>query len=428
MGWRSWRDHRRTRNLLSHLSTRVRTQPGTESDERHGTAPYNPSVPVTLGSARLTSRLDGHRVGLVANPASVDGAFRHVAETVASLPGVTLAALFGPQHGFRSDVQDNMVETDHARHPVLDVPVYSLYGETREPTGAMLSGLDLLVIDLQDVGTRVYTYIHTMTNCLRACAAQGVPVVVCDRPNPLGGMRVEGPVVEPGFESFVGLFPIPLRHGLTIGELARLCNETFGLHATLEVLPLEGWRRDQYQDETGLAWVLPSPNLPTLDSAIVYPGMVLLEGTNLSEGRGTTRPFELLGAPWLDGARLAAAMNDLRLPGVHLRPAEFRPTFQKHAGQTCGGCQIHVVDRATFRPVQTAVALLQICRRLVPDRFAWRQPPYEYETVIPPIDILSGSDRLRRQLDDEVPYAAIADGWAAGLDAFRPLRESYLLY
>ena len=393
-----------------------------------GSIPYNPPVSVTLGSARLASRLDGKRVGLVANPASVDAGLRHVVDAVAALPGVELAALFGPQHGFRSDLQDNMVETEHARHPVLDVPVYSLYGETRAPTGAMLAGLDVLVIDLQDVGTRVYTYIHTMTSCLRACAAHGVPVVVCDRPNPVGGAAVEGAVVEPGFESFVGLFPIPMRHGLTIGELARLCNETFGLHAALEVLPLEGWQREMYQDDTGLPWVLPSPNLPTLESAMTYPGMVLLEGTNLSEGRGTTRPFEIVGAPWLDAHRLADALHELRLPGVHFRPANFQPTFQKHASQTCGGCQVHVTDRSAFRPVLTAVALLQICRRLAPDRFAWRQPPYEYETLIPPIDILYGSDQLRQQLDDERPYTTIADGWATGLDAFRPLRERYLLY
>ena len=385
-------------------------------------------MPVTLGSARLASCLDRRRVGLVANPASVDGAFRHVVDTVAAVPGVTLAALFGPQHGFRSDVQDNMVETRHDRHPVFDVPVYSLYGETRVPTGAMLSGLDLLVIDLQDVGTRVYTYVHTMTNCLRACAAHDVRVVVCDRPNPVGGVAVEGPVLEPGFESFVGLFPIPLRHGLTIGELARLCNETFGLHAVLDVVPLEGWQREMYQDDTGLPWVLPSPNLPTLDSAIVYPGMVLLEGTNLSEGRGTTRPFELVGAPWLDAHQLSDALNVLRLPGVHFRPAEFQPTFQKHAGQTCGGCQVHVTDRTLFRPILTAVALLQVCRMQAPDRFAWRQPPYEYETIIPPVDILYGSDQLRRQLDDEVPYTAIADSWVAGLHAFRTVREGCLLY
>ena len=383
---------------------------------------------VLLGSARLASRLDGERIGLVANPASVDANLVHVVDAVAALPGATLAALFGPQHGFRSDVQDNMIETDHARHARLGVPIYSLYGETREPTAEMLAGLDLLIIDLQDVGTRVYTYIHTMTNCLRACARHRVPVVVCDRPNPVGGVTVEGGMLEPGFESFVGLSPIPLRHGLTIGELANLCNEQFSLGVSLEILPLVGWRREMYHDDTGLPWVLPSPNLPTLDSAIVYPGMVLLEGTNLSEGRGTTRPFELVGAPWLEAHAVAHAMNNLSLSGVYFRPAEFQPTFQKHAGETCGGCQVHVTDRATFQPVLTTVALLDICRRQAPDRFAWRRPPYEYETVLPPIDILSGSDHLRHKLNTEVPFASIAAEWAAHLEAFDALRTRYLLY
>ena len=387
---------------------------------------------VITGSARLAAhvgaRAGGRRVGLVANPASLDAERRHVVEVAAAAPEIDLRALFGPQHGFRSDVQDNMVETGHARHARLDVPVHSLYGETRTPTPAMLSEIDLLVIDLQDVGTRVYTYVHTMTNCLRACAAGGVPVVVCDRPNPIGGDAVEGPMLRPGYESFVGQFPIPLRHGLTIGELALLCNEAFGLGCAVEVLPLAGWRRDRYHDETGLTWVPPSPNLPTLDSAVVYPGMVLLEGTNLSEGRGTTRPFEIAGAPWLDAHGLSAAMNGLGLPGVWFRPAEFQPTFQKHAGETCGGCQLHVTDRVAFRPVLAAVAFMQVCRRLAPDRFAWREPPYEYETVIPPIDILSGSDALRRALDADVPCTAIAEEWAADLDAFRPLRDRHLAY
>ena len=321
-----------------------------------------------------------------------------------------------------------MIETDHTDHPTLGVPVYSLYGETREPTAEMLTGLDTLVIDLQDVGTRVYTYIHTMTNCLAACAAHNVPVVVCDRPNPVGGVAVEGPMLEPGFESFVGQFPVPLRHGLTIGELALLCNDTFGLNATLEVLPLEGWQRESYHDDARLPWVLPSPNLPTLDSAIVYPGTVLFEGTNLSEGRGTTKPFELVGAPWLDAHRLSRLMNQLSLPGVRFRPADFQPTFQKHAGQTCGGCQLHITDRTSFQPVLTAVALLEVCRRLAPDRFAWRQPPYEYETIIPPIDILSGSDHLRQNLEAEVPYATIADAWTTSLNSFRSNRKRFLLY
>ena len=385
-------------------------------------------MPIRLGSAQLATRLSDCRIGLVANPASVDTSLQHITNFVSSLPNVRLAALFGPQHGFQSDVQDNMIETDHTDHPTLGVPIYSLYGEMREPTAEMLTGLDTLVIDLQDVGTRVYTYIHTMTNCLAACATHNVPVVVCDRPNPVGGVAVEGPMLEPGFESFVGKFPIPLRHGLTIGELARLCNDTFGLNATLEVLPLEGWQRGSYHDDTRLPWVLPSPNLPTLDSAIVYPGTVLFEGTNLSEGRGTTKPFELVGAPWLEAHRLTRLMTQLGLPGVRFRPAEFQPTFQKHAGQTCGGCQLHVTDRASFQPVLTAVALLEVCRRLAPDRFAWRQPPYEYETVIPPIDILSGSDHLRQNLEAEVPYATIADAWATSLNSFRSNRKRFLLY
>lgn len=389
---------------------------------------YNAAVSVTPGSAGLASSLTGGRVGLVANPASIDARFVHVSDLIASLPGVTLAALFGPQHGFRSDVQDNMIETDHARHPGLGVPIYSLYGETREPDATMLAGLDVLVIDLPDVGTRVYTYIHTMTNCLRACARSGVPVIVCDRPNPVGGHGVEGGMLEPGFESFVGLFPIPLRHGLTIGEMARFCNESFDLGASLEVLPMMGWHRGMYYDETGLPWVMPSPNLPTLDSAVVYPGQVLLEGTNLSEGRGTTRPFELTGAPWLDAHAVADTMNDHQLPGVHARPAEFQPTFQKHTGSPCGGCQLHVTDRATFQPVLTTVALLQTCRRLAADQFRWREPPYEYEEVKPPIDILSGSDRLRRQLDDDTPFSVIAESWESDVDAFRSRRKPFLLY
>jgi len=383
---------------------------------------------VTLGSARLPARLAGHRVGLLSNAASVDAGFRHVVDLVAGAPGVRLAALFGPQHGVRADVQDNMVETAHGRHPDLDIPVYSLYGETREPTPAMLAGLDLLVVDLQDVGTRVYTYIHTLSHCLRVCAAEGVGVVVCDRPNPIGGLAVEGPMLEPGFASFVGLHPVPLRHGLTIGEMARLCNEAFGFGAALEVLPMEGWRREMLHDATGLPWVLPSPNLPTLDSAIVYPGMVLFEGTALSEGRGTTRPFELVGAPWLSAAPLAAAMNGLALPGVHFRPAEFQPTFQKHAGVTCGGCQLHVTDRTAFRPVATAVALLSECRRQAPERFAWREPPYEYETRRPPIDILAGSARLREGIDAGLPREVVTAELDRGLEAFGRLRARYLLY
>ena len=388
------------------------------------TSETSPGIDRLLASGDLA----GRRVGLVCNPASIDAAYRHTAQRLRRAPAVTLAALFGPQHGFRSDVQDNMIETPHARHPAWDIPIHSLYSDLREPTAAMFDGLDVLVIDLQDVGTRVYTYIYTMANCLRAAGRLGLPVVVCDRPNPIGGVQVEGPLLAPGHESFVGQFPIPLRHGLTIGELARLFNDHFGVGAELQVARLDGWERPAYHDATGLPWVMPSPNLPTLDSAVVYPGAVLFEGTNLSEGRGTTRPFELLGAPWIDGEALAGRITDAALPGVVARAAHFEPTFQKHAGRPCGGCQLHVTDREAFRPVLTAVAVLQAMRRADPARFAWREPPYEYEQTKQPIDILAGSAALRRQLDADVEAAEIAAGWDADVAAFAAVRSRFLLY
>src|SRR5215510_11076554 len=296
---------------------------------------------VQLGCERLlaSSALDGKRVGVVCNPASVDSQLRHVADLFAERPAMTLAALFGPQHGFRSDVQDNMIETGHGQDCTRRVPVYSLYSETREPTAAMLAGLD---------------------------------AIVCDRPNPIGGADVEGPVLVRGYESFVGQYPIPMRHGMTIGELALLFNTEFGIGANLEVIRMEGWRREMYFDETRLPWVIPSPNMPTLDTAIVYPGTVLFEGTNVSEGRGTTRPFEIVGAPWPVAERFAEAMNRTGLPGVYFRPVVFEPTFQKHAKTACAGCQIHVLDRRTFKPVETGVALIAAFRAVGPDTFAWR--------------------------------------------------------
>ncbi len=381
-----------------------------------------------LDFPRYRSRLDGKRVGVVCNPASVDASLRHIADRLLTHQRTRLAAIFGPQHGFRSDVQENMIESAHGRDAIRRVPVYSLYSETREPTADMLRDLDVLVVDLQDVGTRIYTYIYTMANCLRAARRHAVPVVVCDRPNPIGGVAVEGPMLEAGFESFVGQFPIPMRHGLTVGELARLFNEAFGLGAELEVVPMEGWRREMYFDEAGIPWVLPSPNMPTLETAIVYPGTVLFEGTNVSEGRGTTKPFELLGAPWIEPEPFAGALNELELPGVRFRPAVFEPTFHKHARQACGGCQIHVLDRTVFRPVEAGAALLEAFRSAAPDRFAWRDPPYEYEREKPPIDILSGSAALRRQIEAGLPVGDIANSWTDGVRDFVQLRRRYLLY
>ena len=370
----------------------------------------------------------GQRVAVVCNPASIDAAYVHTADRLAADADVQLKALFGPQHGFRSDLQDNMIETPHSRDARRRVPVFSLYSETREPTAEMLEDIDVLVIDLQDVGTRVYTYIYTMANCMRAAARHGVRVVVCDRPNPVGGDAIEGATLRPEYTSFVGQFPIPLRHGMTIGEIARLFNDAFGINAALDVVPLEGWRRSMYYDDTRLPFIIPSPNLPTLDSVTVYPGAVLFEGTMLSEGRGTTRPFEFVGAPWIDGDRLCDAMNARKLPGVHFRPMFFEPTFQKHARQTCGGCQIHVLDRVIFRPVRTAVELIAEFYRQDPVRFAWREPPYEYEREKPPIDILYGSDRLRATIESGQDADALSAAWVEDEEAFRRQREKYLMY
>lgn len=383
-----------------------------------------------LGSERLiaSSRLDGLKVGILANPASVDHEFRHIVDRLGEDDRFTLAAIFGPQHGFRSDLQDNMIETPHATDPARGVPIFSLYSETREPTKEMLDLIDVLVIDLQDVGARIYTFIYTMANCLRAAAKTGTPVIVCDRPNPIGGLQVEGPMLEPGFESFVGQYPIPMRHGMTVAELAKLFNEHFEIGASLETVPMEGWSRELYFDDTEIPWIMPSPNMPTLDTAIVYPGTVLFEGTMVSEGRGTTRPFELIGAPWIDGAALTERLNQTGLHGVRFREVVFEPTFQKHAKAPCGGCQIHVTSRWDFEPVKAGVAILRECYGLSPDQFKWRDPPYEYEHDKMPIDILAGSTQLREQIEQQMPIEDIAESWRAGIKAFEELRKPYLLY
>ena len=383
-----------------------------------------------LGSELLIAspRLKGLRVGVLANPASIDRAYVHVVDRLYQSSDYILAAIFGPQHGYQSDLQDNMIESPHQEDRRRNVPIFSLYSETREPTAEMLELIDVLVIDLQDVGARIYTFIYTMANCLRAAARAGLPVIVCDRPNPIGGARIEGPTLEPGYESFVGQFRMPMRHGMTVAELARLFNEHFRIGAALEIVPMEGWSREMYWDATDVPWVMPSPNMPTLDTAMVYPGTVLLEGTILSEGRGTTRPFELIGAPWLASELLAARMNRLGLRGVHFRPVSFEPTFQKHARANCGGCQIHVTSREDFAPVAAGVALIRECYGSAPDRFKWRDPPYEYEHDKMPIDILAGSATLREQIEQQVSLADIIASWRPGEAEFAALRRPYLLY
>ena len=387
---------------------------------------------VELGVERLlkdgVKRLAGLRVGLICNQASVDHAFQHVADLFHAEPAINLRALFGPQHGIRGDVQDNMVETDHSVDARTGLPVYSLYSETREPTAAMLEDLDAFVFDMQDVGCRIYTFIYTMANCMRAARSHGKKVIVCDRPNPINGESIAGNLLEPEFESFVGQFPIPTRHGMTVGELAQMFNHHFKIGCDLTVIPMRNWERHMWFDETNAPWVLPSPNMPTLDTATVFPGTVHLEGTQMSEGRGTTRPFELIGAPYIEAFAYADVLNKLKLKGVYFRPCGFQPTFQKHAGKPCGGVQIHVLDRDKFDPVEAGIAVVKIARDMYPEQFKWKEPPYEYVYDKNPFDVISGTDSLRVAIEGGVPLQDIASTWKDGLDGFRTTRKPYLLY
>lgn len=384
---------------------------------------------ISIGLERVVddppARLSRGRLGLLTNLAATDRAFRPAHELLIARYGSRVRALFGPQHGFAGAQQDNMIETPHGRDATTGVRVHSLYGAERRPTPEMLADLDVLVCDLPDVGTRVYTYVWTLDLALEACAAAGVAVCVLDRPNPLGGVVVEGPRLEPGHESFVGRAPLPMRHALTLGELARWLVRTRSLDVDLTVVPVAGWRRDDTFAELGRGWVPPSPNLPRFEGARVYPGQVLFEGVDLSEGRGTTTPFELVGAPWLDGAAWRRRLEERALPGVAFRALSFEPTFHLHAGRTCGGVFVHVTDPAAARPYRTAVELLASARALDPERFAWRAPPYEYEHERWPIDVISGSERLRVGLETGVDPVSLS---AVDVDAWRNEVAADLLY
>jgi uncharacterized protein YbbC (DUF1343 family) len=370
------------------------------------------------------------RFGILMNQASVDRHFRYACDVLnAKFPG-QLAAIFSPQHGLWGEEQANMIESPHSRYEPLGVPIYSLYSETRRPTTEMLRGLDCLVVDLQDVGTRVYTFAWTLQQCLIACAEAGVSALVLDRPNPVGGSVAEGPLLEPGYESFVGGASIPLRHGLTLGELARLLNTEQQIGANLEVVPMAGWRREMLFDQTSLSWVMPSPNMPRLTTALLYPGQVLLEATNLSEGRGTTVPFEVVGAPFIDPHRLLTELQALELPGLALCPIRFVPTFDKFQGQRCGGVALHIVDPAAVRSVELTLHILAAVQRLWPGDFAWLPPPYEYEREKMPIDILFGSPRLRDALLSESvqTHATITELTRLDESAWWHRVRPYLLY
>jgi uncharacterized protein YbbC (DUF1343 family) len=378
-------------------------------------------------ASRLPVLLRGRRIGLLCHQASVTRNLTHAVAVVARLSGVRLACLFAPEHGLAGAAQDH-AWVDSSRHRRMDVPVWSLYGRRLAPTGAMLHGLDALVVDLQDVGARYYTFVWTAAMAMRACAAAGIPVIVLDRPNPLGGLRIEGNLPDPRYASFVGLYPLPARHGMTIAELAAYLNEEHGLGCDLTVVPMSGWRRAMAWEDTELPWVAPSPNMPTPDTAAVYPGGCLIEGTNLSEGRGTTRPFELVGAPFLDGEQLARALERRRLPGARFRAAGFEPAFHKWKGRRCGGVQVHVSDRARFKPFATYVALITEARRQAPRHFRWRRPPYEFERRRLPIDLLCGGESIRRAIERDVPLARLEAGWREGLARFARARRPYLLY
>jgi uncharacterized protein YbbC (DUF1343 family) len=396
----------------------------------------------------------GGKAGVLCNANTVTTAWSDTVHTLRSVPGLHLERIFSPQHGFGAEKQDNMVESADVTHPALGLPVISLYGERREPSTENLSGLDVLFIDLQDVGTRVYTFLVTALLTMRRAADCGLPVVLLDRPNPIGG-EMEGPVLEDDCHSFVGIIDVPLRHGLTAAEYCLygawrlgLLKERDASHVAsqtrkartvdgwLRIVPIDHWRRSLFHDETGLPWTMPSPNMPTLDTAIVYPGQVALEGTNLSEGRGTTRPFELFGAPYIEPQQLLEILSDSEGPepgsslldGVHLRQVSFEPTFHKHAGRMVHGYQIHVTNRRRFRPVLVTTGILCAVHSICRDAFAWRDPPYEYETIRLPIDLIYGTESVRRAIEAGVSAAQIAREWEGALAAFRRRVEPFLIY
>lgn len=391
--------------------------PASESDPASA-APVS-GIEVLL--AEPLTLLRGKRIGLITNSTGVDRELRSSIDLLAKHPDLQLVALFGPEHGVRGNAQAGE-KVGASVDAATGLPVFSLYGEHREPSAEMLKGIDVLLFDIQDVGARFYTYPYTLAGAMRAARRAGIPVVVLDRPNPIGGVLIEGPVLEPEYASFVGQFPIPVRHGMTLGELARLFNQEFGIGAELHVVPIKGWRRNDAEPGHALPWVPPSPNMPTPDTALVYPGTALFEGTNVSEGRGTTRPFEIIGAPFIDAETLATHMNSLGLLGVRFRPAWFTTTFSKHAGTLSGGVQIHVTDREAYRPFRTGLALLKAIHDLYPQAF-------RFEPGTPPFfDKLAGNGWIRQGIEQGESVDAMEARWAHELRSFDEVRRRYLLY
>jgi uncharacterized protein YbbC (DUF1343 family) len=378
--------------------------------------------------AQYWKKLKGHRIGLLCNQASLNRRLKPAKEVISRvLPG-HLTALFGPQHGYGTEDQDNMIETEHGYDRDLAIPIYSLYSETREPLPEMLDPIDTLVIDLQDVGTRVYTYASTTLNCLKTAARAGKKIVILDRPNPLGGEVLEGNLLRPELYSFVGPFSLPMRHGLTMGEMACIFNHVFEIESDLEIVPMKGWERGMTWGETGLRWLMPSPNMPLPQTAQVYPGQVLLEGTNISEGRGTCRPFEICGAPFLDTRLLLDSLPVEAMTGCNLQEIRFQPTFHKWKGESCSGFMIHIQDPTTYRAYFTTINLIRVIMETHGEEFRWREPPYEYEYERFPIDLILGDSSLRKKIEVGEDLFEIREGWLKEHDEFMGWRGPFLLY
>ncbi|MCA0172237.1 exo-beta-N-acetylmuramidase NamZ domain-containing protein [Bacillus sp. RAR_GA_16] len=410
--------------VLSSLSVALADNNGKGNAYRHDKNKKKFKLGVEVLLEDQKELIEGKSVGLITNPTGVDQELNSIVDLLNNDSDVDLKALYGPEHGVRGSAQAGEY-VEYYIDEETGLPVYSLYGATKKPTPEMLEGIDVLLFDIQDVGTRFYTYIYTMAYAMEAAAENDIEFIVLDRPNPLGGEAVEGPVLNDDYSSFVGKYEIPLRHGMTVGELAQLFNEEFEIGADLTVVEMDKWKRDMYYDDTPLEWVLPSPNMPTLDTALVYPGAALIEGTNVSEGRGTTKPFELIGAPFINSTELANELNSLDLPGVDFRAASFTPSFSKHAGKLTHGVQIHVTDKEAFEPVRTGLSLVKTIHDLYPEDFEFRA---ENSAGVSFFDLLVGNGWIREAIENGESVDEMQQQWESDLEDFKEVREEYLLY
>ncbi len=382
---------------------------------------------IDLIEEKLDKKFFNSKVGVLTNPSGINFNFQSTVEVILKSENLKLKAIFGPQHGFTGHTQANMVEWEGFKDPLLKIPIYSLYGKRREPKEEWLSDLNLLIIDLQDIGSRYYTYIWTMALCFKICEKINLPVLVLDRPNPIGCKNLEGFVLKEEFSSFVGFHPLPIRHGMTICEVALYFKENFYKKLDLYIIPMKNYKRSYFFEDTKANWVMPSPNIPTIDTCFLYPGACLLEGTNISEGRGTTKPFEIFGAPFFE-ERIEKEIRKIKIDGGFLRPLYFQPTFDKYKGEICKGFQVHILNRKSFKPFKTFVSILKIIFDLYEKNFEWKKPPYEYEFEKMPIDILAGTDLLRKGIEGKISLKDMEEIWEGECKEFQKLRKNYLLY